>query len=110
MAFCRNCGVEIDDRAVMCPKCGVMQDSRWNTPAVNPEDDKHAGWWGVLGFFVPIVGLILFLVWRDTRPKCAKSAGIGALISTVLSIVLAIIAMIFSFGMFSIALGEMGAY
>lgn len=23
MAFCSNCGKEIDDRAVICPGCGV---------------------------------------------------------------------------------------
>ena len=22
MAFCKNCGAQIDDRAVVCPKCG----------------------------------------------------------------------------------------
>ena len=32
------------------------------------------------------VGLILFLVWRDNKPKNAKAAGIGALISVGCSI------------------------
>ena len=27
MAFCKNCGTEIDDRAVVCPKCGVAQQT-----------------------------------------------------------------------------------
>lgn len=37
--------------------------------------------WGVLGFFIPLVGLILFLVWKQPMdaPK-GKTAGIGALI------------------------------
>ncbi|MBQ3487188.1 MAG: zinc ribbon domain-containing protein, partial [Clostridia bacterium] len=34
-----------------------------------------------MGFCIPLVGLILFLVWKDTKPKSAKSAGIGALVS-----------------------------
>ena len=25
MAFCKNCGKEIDDKAVICPSCGVQQ-------------------------------------------------------------------------------------
>ena len=25
MAFCKNCGKEIDDNAVICPNCGVSQ-------------------------------------------------------------------------------------
>lgn len=33
-----------------------------------------------LGCCIPIAGLILFLVWKDTKPKTAKAAGIGALV------------------------------
>lgn len=38
---------------------------------------------GLLGCCIPIVGLVLFLVWRDERPKSSKAAGIGALISVI---------------------------
>ncbi|MDR1012899.1 MAG: hypothetical protein LBL38_01360 [Lactobacillales bacterium] len=37
--------------------------------------------WGLLGCFVPVAGLVLFLVWRSIKPKTAKAVGIGALIS-----------------------------
>ncbi|MFV0556058.1 MAG: hypothetical protein ACK5LM_03010, partial [Lactovum sp.] len=31
---------------------------------------KTVFWWGVLGFFLPLVGLILFIIWRkDTQTK-----------------------------------------
>ena len=50
----------------------------------------------LLGFFFPIVGLILYLVWKDQTPLKAHSAGKGALIGvivwTALSIILAILA------------------
>ena len=36
-----------------------------------------------LGFFIPIVGLILYLVWKDQTPLKAKSAGKGALIGAI---------------------------
>ena len=36
--------------------------------------------WGFLGCCFPLVGLILFLVWKDNKPRSAKSAGIGAII------------------------------
>ena len=39
--------------------------------------------WGLLGCCIPIVGLILFLVWKDSKPNTAKSAGIGALVAVV---------------------------
>ncbi|MBS5283745.1 MAG: hypothetical protein KHY46_07745 [Clostridiales bacterium] len=42
--------------------------------------------WGLLGCCIPIVGLVLFLVWKDQKPKTAKAAGIGALVSVILSV------------------------
>ena len=78
--FCKNCGKEIDDNAVICPHCGVAQKDP-------PEVVDNGGFgWGLLGCCIPVVGLILFLVWRDTKPKTAKAAGIGALVSVVIAI------------------------
>lgn len=78
MAFCKNCGTQIHDEAVVCPNCGVSQK-----PTVV---DNGGFGWGLLGCCIPLVGLILFLVWHDTKPKSAKSAGIGALVSVGLGI------------------------
>lgn len=41
-----------------------------------------------------MVGFILWLVWRDEKPKTAKVLGIGALISTIIFISLFIFAYI----------------
>ena len=38
---------------------------------------------GLLGCCIPIAGLILFLVWKDTKPRTAKAAGIGALVCVI---------------------------
>ena len=81
MAYCKNCGNSIDDRAVICPTCGVSQETK---PAVV---DNGGFGWGLLGCCIPLVGLILFLVWKDSKPKTAKSVGIGALVSVIISIV-----------------------
>lgn len=78
--FCKNCGQEIDDNAVICPHCGVSQKE---TPEVV---DNEGFLWSLLGCCIPIVGLILFLVWHDTKPKTAKAAGIGALVSVGIAI------------------------
>jgi len=56
----------------------------YSAPPQAVNDSGSIGW-GVLGFFIPIVGLVLFLVWRNTKPNCAKVAGIGALIGVCLS-------------------------
>lgn len=80
MAFCKNCGNQIDDNATTCPNCGASQNT---TPQVT---DNGGFLWGLLGCCIPIVGLVLFLVWKDTKPKTSKAAGIGALVGVILMI------------------------
>lgn len=91
--YCRNCGAEIDDKAVICPKCGVAQNDVQTAGA-----DNGGFGWGLLGFCIPLVGLILFLVWKDTKPKTSKAAGKGALISVIVGAVLYILLVILGIG------------
>ena len=88
MAFCKNCGNQLADGVSFCPNCGTAQNAApvQNVNAPAPVDNGGF-WWGVLGCCVPVVGLILFLVWKDTKPKTAKSAGKGALVSVIISVV-----------------------
>ena len=65
----------MEDIAHICPSCGSRQE---NTQAA-AEDSGSFGW-TVLGCCVPIAGLILWLVWKDSKPNTAKAAGVGALI------------------------------
>lgn len=87
MAYCRKCGAPISDGTIVCPSCGADQS---NTPYV--EDNGGIGW-GLLGCCIPIVGLVLFLVWRDQKPRTAKAAGIGALVSVIIGILWYVLAM-----------------
>lgn len=91
MAYCKNCGTEINDNALVCVNCGAVQNQNPNGDyGVNGQPapaDNNGFLWGLLGCCVPIVGLVLFLVWKDTKPKTAKAAGIGALVSVVISVV-----------------------
>lgn len=76
MKYCSKCGKEIMDEAVICPGCGCAQEN--NVPGNNAPQIKTAlsnlgreassnFGWSVLGFFIPIVGLILYLVWKETN-------------------------------------------
>ncbi len=62
-----------------------MEDRRYDDVIENPKD-RGGFLWGLLGCCIPVVGLVLFLVWRDEKPKTARAAGIGALVSVILSI------------------------
>lgn len=76
--FCKNCGQPMDEHDNVCPNCCAVQNQ---TP---PVVDNGGIGWGLLGCCIPVVGLVLFLVWKDTKPKTAKAAGIGALVSVIL--------------------------
>lgn len=97
MAYCKNCGQSIDDKAVICPHCGVAQE---NKPAVV---DNGGFLWGLLGCCIPIVGLILYLVWKNERPRTAKAVGIGALVSVGILILYYIIVIAVGVSIFSLA-------
>lgn len=59
-------------------------NNNMNTPGVV---DSGGFGWGLLGCCIPIVGLILFLVWKDNKPCTAKAAGVGALVGVICFVV-----------------------
>ena len=56
----------------------------------NPNDASSMGF-AVLSFFFPVIGLILFLVWKKDTPLKAKSCGKGALIGVIVEVALSCI-------------------
>ncbi len=84
--YCKRCGAQINDEAVICPKCGC---STGNTK-VSP-DDAPSGGFAFLGFLIPILGLILYLVWKPEYPMRAHSVGKGALIGFITTLALSIL-------------------
>ena len=85
--YCAKCGQVIDDNCSFCSACGYQMGT------IQYNDAPNAGF-AVLGFFIPLVGLILYLVYESKQPLKAKSAGKGALIGFISSIVISIIATI----------------
>lgn len=61
--------------------------------------------WGILGFFLPIVGFILWLVWKDEHPARSRSAGIGCLVSICLGVVGVILYVVLVFVILGIGVG-----
>ena len=102
--YCKKCGKELDDSYKCCPFCGAMVNEEENYPQntvatnnkVASQDSGSIGW-AFLGFFIPLIGLILYLVWHDNKPKTAKKCGVGALIGVISSIVFTILWMVIIF-------------
>ena len=75
MKYCSKCGKEIMDKAVICPGCGCAQEN--NVPGNSVPQIKEAlsdiqkevwnnSGWSLLGFFILIVGLILYLAYKNS--------------------------------------------
>lgn len=110
MKYCSHCGKEIDDAAVFCVHCGATVAAPQQPMAPINADAPSAGF-AVLGFFFPLIGLILYLCWKDQQPLKAKSCGKGALIGVIVEVSLAIIFVIFAGALFaSIAGSLIGEY
>ena len=104
--FCPSCGIQYTADKKFCDQCGgelkemttaastPLQSAAY--PQANPTDAPSGGY-AVLGFFIPIVGLILFLTWKDSFPLRARSAGKGALIGFIVGVILSIAAVIIPF-------------
>lgn len=103
--YCKNCGRILEEGSLFCNNCGTKLDANRNVS----EDSSSFGF-AILGFFIPLVGLILFLIYEGKKPKRAKSAGKGALIGfitkIVLSIILVVLYIAFSASLFSNILNE----
>ena len=89
--ICPHCGNHCDPRAVICVKCGIQFTDMFNKPKV---DDTPSPIIKVLCFFIPILGLILYLVNMNEKPISAKAYGKLSLIGFIVGIVAYVIAII----------------
>lgn len=60
MKYCKFCGAELDDDAVVCSKCGKKIDEPTSTAPVEPERSSNKC--GVAGFILSLIGGIFTLV------------------------------------------------
>ena len=67
--FCKNCGQELNDNAIICPNCGVATDNYTkNTPV--PEQKNTLALVGfILSFFASVAGLIISIIAYQNAKK-----------------------------------------
>ncbi len=86
--YCPRCGNQCDPKAVICVRCGI---SLGNAPDA---DDKPTGILKFLCFFIPVLGLILYVINMKDKPISAKAYGKMALIGFITQIIVYILYMI----------------
>jgi len=101
MAYCSNCGAQVNQGDQHCPYCGAAQNKGGaQQPHFNSNGtqvvtvDNGGPLWFLIGFCVPLAGLIIYLIYMQNKPNTAKSAGMGALISVILSVVFTILSVL----------------
>jgi ribosomal protein L40E len=87
--YCSTCGSIINLEAEICPKCGVRQMAPRSLQQVS--DEGAPGFLKFFTFFFPIIGIILYFVWMDTKPKAAKEIGKWVIISIVSALILVVV-------------------
>lgn len=86
--FCSKCGKELSDEAVVCTNCGCAVNGGKMISNAAAGDDIPNGGLNVLGFLIPIVGLILYCVMHAQTPRKANQIGLFSLIGFVLAFIL----------------------
>ena len=82
MKYCSKCGAEIHDEAVVCVNCGCQVEKAYSA------DDKPSVGLNILGFLIPLVGLIMWLCFRKEQPVKASAIGKWSLIGWAVAFVL----------------------
>ena len=87
--FCPICGNRVDRWERVCPYCRYALDPSAVTPApVEVEGDAPNPGFALLGFLIPIVGVILHLSIKDRYPRRARSARNGAIYGVFIYIII----------------------
>lgn len=73
--YCKSCGAEINNEAIMCVKCGVPTGAAAKEGKDLTQGEKVGGWLGA--FFFPIIGIIVGIV-ALTRGKVGQGIGMIA--------------------------------
>ncbi|MEG0367357.1 MAG: zinc ribbon domain-containing protein [Coprobacillus sp.] len=95
--YCKQCGKEIEE-AKFCPYCGAAQEVQatqenqgyqpineqpYQQSYQTAQGDESSIGFAFLSFFIPIVGIVLYIVWNKEYPKKAKSCLKGFIVSIV---------------------------
>lgn len=88
MKYCSQCGQEINEKAVICVKCGCAVTNQLQTTT---EQDEASTGLTLLSVLIPLFGIIYWAAKAKETPKRAKTCGIAALVSWGLSILIGVV-------------------
>ena len=97
MKHCVHCGNQLTDKAVVCVVCGRSPGK------ASAHDDKKSFKFAFWSFLFPLVGIVLYLVWKDKYPLKARSSLRGAIWGVITALIVAIaLIVLMAMGIYSI--------
>ena len=102
--YCKNCGHEVNDNAVICPNCGVATDNYLKTSTAPEQKNTMALIGFILSFFVAIAGLIISIIAYKNAKKPeyngdGKNFALAGIIISAVSMGIGLISSIVTIGM-----------
>lgn len=107
MKYCTQCGNPCEDSGTFCSNCGAKLNEQpqqsayqqpyqqhYQQPAVPMKASDGKFIYGLIGFFFPLIGFILWLLLKGDREGDAKRAGRGAIIGIITGFIVSIVSVI----------------
>lgn len=100
--YCSKCGNQLNDEAVVCPKCGCIANQAAYNRAFNSsaqisfdennkyKDEPNPGL-SLLAFLIPLFGIIYYFCERKKTPFACQRYLTWSVISIILSIIFGIV-------------------
>lgn len=95
--YCKNCGKEIDDKAAVCPYCGVLASRE------RLEEGKETNVLAIVGFilsfFIAVAGLVCSILGRkkaDELGGSGKQLATAGIVISIASMALALLLIVLS--------------
>lgn len=95
--YCINCGNKLNEGAKFCPFCGKQvgySKKNINVTSAKVVDSKVNVLFVISSFFVPILGIIMFVRDKDSNPKNANACAIAGISGFVFNIIVSVIMVI----------------
>lgn len=95
--FCTKCGAKVAEGVRFCPSCGTELNPKKpkNTTVTDDLDGVPPILFTVVGAMVPVAGLVLWAIYKDSKAALAKAAGLGGIIGALLSVAASVVYVIF---------------
>lgn len=95
--FCTNCGNELVEAAVICPKCGVSVAPAQEVQNKNSNGMAIAGF--ITSFIIPLLGLIFSIIGlnKSKQTSTGKGLSIAGIIISSISIIVTILVVVLFF-------------